>query len=133
MTAYPTWDQRDTYLAAARDAIDQVAADVADANTNVWVAIDEAIAQLHKLRSAAGSEHIRRHSEMVARMEAEDAARRARPAQPSDEVVEEARKLAEIGHPVLARLAVMNASSMTRGEAATFVASLSGSREGADR
>jgi hypothetical protein len=124
MTDYPTWEQRDTYLAAARDAMDQVAADVSDESTNVWIAIDEAIAQLHKLRSAAGSEHIRRHKEMVARMEAEDASRRARPDTPPDEVVEEARKLAAIGQPVLARLAVMQASSMTRDKAAAFVADL---------
>lgn len=130
MSDYPTWDQKFHYLSAAETAMAQVRADVTDDTTNVWQSIDVVIAELHKLRSAAGTEQITRHKAMVARMEAEEAARAARPAEPTPEIVQEARQLAEQGFPVSARLLLREHTSMSIAAAAEFVESLSGTREG---
>lgn len=124
MTAYPTWDQKFHYLSAAETAIAQVRADVTADDTNVWQSIDVVIAQLHKLREAAGSEQMRQHTAMVARMESEEASRAARPAGPTPEIVQEARRLAEQGYPASARLLLREHTSMSIAAAAEYVESL---------
>lgn len=86
---YPTWAQKNSYLADALVAMNQVSADVEADTTNVWKSIDLTITALHLLREAAGSEQMSRHAAMVARMEAEEAARLARPTDPTPEVVAE--------------------------------------------
>lgn len=128
---YPTWDQRDSYLAEATAAMAKVAADVAADTTNVWQSIDETIAALHKLRNAAGTEQVHRHDAMVARMEAEEAERAARPAEPSPEVVAKVRQLVELGCPVMARLELRDHTSMSMAARTEFVENLAGTREGA--
>ena len=133
MSAYPTWDDKVEYLAAAQVAMLQVAADVEADTTNVWQSIDIVIAELHKLRSAAASEQRVRHDAMVARMEAEDAARRARPAEPSAEVTAEVRHLIGLDQPALARLTLMRTTSMTLEQAREYTARLSRPAEGVAR
>lgn len=130
MSTYPTWDQRDTYLAEAQAAMEKVAADVAADTTNVWQSIDETLAALHKLRNAAGTEQVHRHDAMVARMEAEEAERAARPAEPSPEVVAKVRQLVELGCPVMARLELRDHTSMSMAARIAFVENLAGTREG---
>jgi hypothetical protein len=133
MSTYPTWDQRATYLSDAQTAMAKVAVDVAADTTNVWQSIDETIAALHLLRQAAGSEQMRRHDAMVARMEAEEAERAARPAEPSPEVVAKAQQMVDLGHPVLARLELWNHTSMSLAARTAFVENLTkraGTREG---
>lgn len=126
---YPTWDQRDAYLAQAEAGMDKVRADLAVDTTNVWQSIDATITALHELRNAAGSEQRKRHDAMVARMEAEAAARAARPADPSPEVVEKAREWIARGYPVLARCALRDHTSMSDAAISEFVERLAGSRE----
>lgn len=128
---FPTWAQKQTYLAEATAGMDKVRADVAADTTNVWQSIDETIAALHKLRNAAGAEQMKRHDEMVARMEAEEAARLARPADPTPEVVAEVQKWVDLGFPVSARLTLRDHTSMSLAAATEYVEGLSGSREGA--
>lgn len=126
MSDYPTWDQRFAYLLTAEAGLAKVRADVDAADTNMWMAIDVTIAELHKLRNAAGSEQRRSHDAMVARMEAEEAARLARPAEPTPEVLAEAQKLAGLGHPEAARLTLHLHSSMSLAAAAEVVEALTG-------
>lgn len=121
MSAYPTWDDKAEYLAAAQVAMLQVAADVDSDTTNVWQSIDTVIAELHKLRSAASSEQRVRHDAMVARMEAEDAARRARPDEPEAAVLAEARQMVDVGQLAMARLTLMRHTSMTLDQAREYV------------
>lgn len=133
MSDYPSWDRKREYLAEAQAAMGRVAADVDADTTNVWQSIDSVIAELHKLRSAASSEQRTRYDAMVARMEAEDAARRARPAEPTPEVVSKVRQLVELGIPISARLELRQHTSMSPAEATAFVDALAGSREGVTR
>lgn len=130
MNAYPTWDEKAEYLAAAQVAMLQVAADVDADTTNVWQSIDAAVAELHKLRSAASSEQRVRHDAMVARMEAEDAARRARPDEPDAAVLADVQQMIALDQLAMARLLLMRHTSMKSDQARKYVDVLAGATEG---
>ncbi len=133
MSAYPTWDDKAEYLAAAQVAMLQVAADVGADATNVWQSIDIVIAELHKLRSAAGSEQRARYDAMVARMEAEDAARRARPDEPDAGLIAAATQMVALGQLSMARLMLMRHTSMKLDQAREYVDELVRAAEGVAR
>jgi len=125
MSPDPTWSEAATYLAAAAEHFEQLQTEVpADQPALAVREIDAILAALHKLREASVSENRRRSDELMARLDAEEAERLTRPAEPSAEILAEVLRLVRDGMRATPVSLLKQHTSMRLGEAIEYVNNL---------
>lgn len=128
---YPAWDRAVNYEIAAVEAVEQMRTAITDNQLGAIVdRIDDALKALHQLRQAAVSENRRQQDALMARLDAEDAARKARPAVPPAEVAEQVREMVADRLRAMPVKVLREHTGMTLAEAVAYVDELAGTREG---